>query len=103
MKGKGVTLPVISEGNNHTWHQFTIRSTHRDALMDHLKASGVSSAVYYPVPLHLHKPYAPFGAGQGSLPETERASLEVLSLPIHQHMTDEQARYVIESVAAFNQ
>ncbi len=101
MKAPGVTLPVVAAGNNHTWHQFTVRSSKRDPLMAYLKERGIASAVYYPVPLHLHKPYAGFGGGQGSLPETERAALEVLSLPVHQYLTAEQIQHVIASVNAF--
>lgn len=98
----GVTKPVTSPGNNNTWHQYTIRSTRRDELQAFLKEKEVDSMVYYPVPLHFHEPYKRFGRGMGSLPETERACLEVLSLPIHQHLMDEQVRFVAECVREFS-
>lgn len=96
-----LTLPTTSPGNNHTWHQYTVRSTRRDALQAHLKERGVDSMIYYPVPLHFHEPYRRFGGGEGSLPETERAAREVLSLPIHQHLSREQLTHVAESVREF--
>lgn len=100
MSNPAVTLPVVSSGNNHTWHQYTVRCSSRDDLQAHLKAREVDSMIYYPVPLHFHDPYRRYTPEQG-LPETERAAREVLSLPIHPHMTGEQASWVAESVRAF--
>lgn len=97
----GVTLPLRSPGNNHTWHQFTIRSSRRDDLQAFLKEREIDSMIYYPVPLHFHAPYRRYGEGEGSLPETERAAREVLSLPIHPHLTDEQVSWVSRSVSEF--
>jgi dTDP-4-amino-4,6-dideoxygalactose transaminase len=97
----GVQLPTTSEGNNNTWHQFSIRSERRDDLQAHLKEQGVDSMIYYPVPLHFHEPYKRFGNGAGSLPETERAANEILNLPIHQHLSDEQVRHVVEAIRKF--
>ena len=95
---EGLTLPTILPGNETTWHQYAVLTPHRDALMAHLKEAGVDSMIYYPVPLHYHAPYAPFGAGEGSLPETERVCREILCLPIHSHLSDAAARHVAESV-----
>jgi dTDP-4-amino-4,6-dideoxygalactose transaminase len=69
--------------------------------MTHLKEHEIDSAIYYPVPLHLHAPYRKFGSGEGSLPITERACRECLSLPIHPHLNDEQARFVARTVSQF--
>ncbi len=101
LSGSGLGLPRIYEGNNCTWHQFTIRSDRRDELMAFLKEREVDSGIYYPVPIHLHAPYAAYGHGAGSLPVTERVSRECLSLPVHPHLTDEQADWVVESTQAF--
>lgn len=96
-----LTPPTLIEGNESTWHQFAILTPHRDALMAHLKEAGVDSMIYYPVPLHFHAPYAEFGAGKGSLPNTERVCQEVLCLPIHSHLSDEAAHHVAQTVASF--
>ena len=96
----GLQLPIVSEGNSMTWHQFSVLSDDRDALQAHLKERGVDSMVYYPVPIHHHAPYARFGSGQGSLPVTESVSRRILALPVHPHLSDEAARYVAESVRA---
>lgn len=102
LAGTDVKVPITLPGNNHTWHQYTIRSTRRDKLQAHLKQLEVDSMIYYPVPLHYHEPYKFLGFAPGSLPETERAALEVLSLPIHQHLTDEQVDFVVQSIREFS-
>ncbi|MEZ0325639.1 MAG: DegT/DnrJ/EryC1/StrS family aminotransferase [Fimbriimonas sp.] len=95
---EGLQLPVTLTGNNNTWHQYPVRVQDREAVMAELKEQGVDSMVYYPVPLHFHAPYARFGGGEGSLPETERAAREILNLPIHPHLSPDQARHVVKSV-----
>ncbi len=96
----GLTLPITSPGNNHTFHQFTVKSAKRDELQAHLKEQGVPSMIYYPVPIHHHKPYLEF-APSWNLNATEEVSKQVLSLPIHPHLTDEQVHHVIGSVQSF--
>ncbi|MBS1709029.1 MAG: DegT/DnrJ/EryC1/StrS family aminotransferase [Armatimonadetes bacterium] len=101
LAGLPIHLPVTSPGNHHTWHQFSVRTPDRDALMAHLKEREIDSAIYYPVPLHLHEPYAHFGHGKGSLPVTEEVSDQVLCLPIHQNLADDQVAWVVESIRSF--
>jgi len=96
-----VVLPLISEGNNHTWHQFSIRTDRRDALQAFLKEQEVDSMIYYPVPIHFHTPYERFGKGLGSLPETEKAAKEILNLPIHPHLSDEQVHFAAGQIREF--
>ena len=100
LKGTSVALPQTLAGNNNTRHQFTIRTARRDELQAHLKEREVDSMIYYPVPIHFHSPYAHL-AQRGSLPVTERVSLECLSLPIHQHLSEEQVQFAAECVRAF--
>lgn len=101
LKGSDVLLPVISEGNNTTWHQYSILTDRRDALQAFLKERQVDSMVYYPVPIHFHEPYKKFGQGAGSLPVTEDVSNRILNLPIHPHLTDEQVRHAARCVREF--
>jgi dTDP-4-amino-4,6-dideoxygalactose transaminase len=101
LAGANLVLPIVSSGNNHTWHQFAIRTERRDDLIRHLKEREVDAMIYYPVPLHFHSPYERFGNGAGSLPETERTAREILNLPIHPHLSDEQAHWVADSILAF--
>jgi dTDP-4-amino-4,6-dideoxygalactose transaminase len=99
----GICLPVCHPENVHTYHQFTIRVPHgkRDALRAFLTERGVASGIFYPYPLHLEEAYLPYGGKPGDYPESERACVEVLSLPVIPELTSEQRDYVVESIRAF--
>lgn len=97
-KNTDVIAPITAAGNDHVWHQYTIRHPKRDELMQHLQNAGIGCAIFYPVPLHLHEPYADFSNGEGSLPITEQVCRECLSIPVHQHMTDSEVEYVAETI-----
>jgi len=98
---EGIHLPKLHPGNNHTWHQFTVRTSRRDELQAFLKEREIDSMIYYPVPLHLHQPYARFSGAPGSLGVTEEVSRQVLSLPVHQHLSEAQIEHVVASIRAF--
>jgi dTDP-4-amino-4,6-dideoxygalactose transaminase len=66
----------------HVYHLFVVRHAERDALRARLARDGIGTLVHYPVPVHLQPAYRDLTAGVGSLPETERAAAEVLSLPL---------------------
>jgi dTDP-4-amino-4,6-dideoxygalactose transaminase len=96
-------LPQVARGCQSVWNQYTIRvpGGRRDALVAHLAAQKVGSAVYYPVPLHLQKCFAELGCQPGSLPVTEQAAAEVLSLPIYAELTMQEQDRVIQALAEF--
>lgn len=96
-----ISKPSTLPGNNNTWHQYSVRTPRRDELQAFLKERGVDSMIYYPVPLHYHRPYAHLANGEGSLPHTELVAKQILNLPMHQHLSDDQVRYVGEQVAEF--
>ena len=96
-----VELPTTLNGNTHTYHQFTIRHPRRDQLQGYLKECEVGSGIYYPAGLHQQEAYACYGYREGDFPETEKACREVLSLPIHAHLSEDQVRFAAESVAQF--
>jgi dTDP-4-amino-4,6-dideoxygalactose transaminase len=96
-------LPLVRPYNYHVYHQFTVRTAQRDALREFLRERGVESAVYYPLPLHLQPAYRFLGYCEGDLPHAERASQEVLSLPIHSELTEDQIALVAQSILEFAQ
>jgi dTDP-4-amino-4,6-dideoxygalactose transaminase len=96
-----VRPPVVDPANEHIFHQYTVRAERRDELQAHLKRAGIGSAVYYPVPLHLQNCFRHLGYGPGRLPVTERASREVLSLPVYPELEPAQLDYVIETIRGF--
>ena len=97
----GITPPAVDPANEHVFHQYTIRSSRRDALQAHLKTLGIGSKVYYPGPLHLQPCFAPLGYRAGQFPEAERASLEVLSLPMYPELSDQACETVISAIRGF--
>jgi dTDP-4-amino-4,6-dideoxygalactose transaminase len=97
----GVAPPLIPEGYEHVFHQYTIRVERRDALVQILNERKIGSAVYYPVPLHLQPLYAPLGHKAGDFPHAEHAALEVLSLPMFPELRSEQIVRVAEAVTEF--
>lgn len=98
---KRLILPRHDDGNYHVFHQFTIRHPRRDALLAYLKANEVVSDIYYPRPLHLQPAYAYLGYQEGDFPLAERAAREVLSLPIHPELSEEQIAYVADLIRCF--
>jgi len=100
--GTDITPPyVLPETTYHNYHQYTVRSQRRDALMTYLTEHGVRSAIYYPSPLHIQKAYEHLGYKEGDFPEAEKACKEVLSLPIHPHLSREQVEYAADVVCHF--
>ena len=97
----GIDLPATRPGANHTWHLFVVRSGARDALKAWLDGQGIDTKVHYPVPPHATPVYRELGIRPGDLPVTERMASEILSLPLFEGMTAEQADRVIEALNAF--
>lgn len=97
-----VQTPVRAPYSTHVFHQYTLRVAEgRDALQAHLAKAQISSAVYYPVPLHLQDAYRTFGYSEGDFPVTEQLSREVLSLPIHTELRPEIQDYIIAHIKSF--
>ncbi len=96
-----VTTPFVDPANTSIYNQYTIRVSKRDDLQASLRAAGIGNSVYYPLPLHLQNCFAYLGYKDGQFPESERASKEVLSLPIYPELTRSQLDEVIGAVRTF--
>ncbi|MEK7746409.1 MAG: DegT/DnrJ/EryC1/StrS family aminotransferase, partial [Elusimicrobiota bacterium] len=93
--------PRDRAGSRQVYHVFTVRSPERDALGAHLKGAGIGTGVYYPVPLHLQPAFASWGHAPGDFPVSERASREVLALPMFPGLGARGARRVCREVRRF--
>jgi dTDP-4-amino-4,6-dideoxygalactose transaminase len=96
-----LATPWIDPANTSIYNQYTVRVPRREALQAHLKERGIGSNVYYPLPLHLQPCFAYLGYREGQCPEAEKASREVLSLPVYPELTTSQLDEVIAAVRAF--
>jgi len=101
LPGLPVQTPYERPGTRHVYHQYTIRAPRRDELQANLKEQGIGTMLYYPVPLHRLPLYAELGYNEGSLPESERAASEVISLPMYPEMTDEQVQEIASAIREF--
>lgn len=95
-----VATPVRRQGRSSAWAQYTVKVDHerREAIATKMKQAGIPTAVYYPLPMHLQSAYRPYGGGEGSLPISERLSGQVLSLPMHPFLKDEEIDRVTSSL-----
>jgi len=87
--------------NYHTYHQYVIRAQARNQLQAFLKERGISTAVYYPLPLHLQKCFSYLGYKEGDFPQSEKAASQVLALPIYPELTQGQQDYIVASIKDF--
>jgi dTDP-4-amino-4,6-dideoxygalactose transaminase len=96
---ESVSLPEDAPG--HIYNQFVVRSPHRDRLQAFLRARGVETEVYYPMPLHLQECFRGLGYRRGNFPQAEIAACESLALPVYPELTEEQQRYVVHQIRRF--
>ena len=96
-----LSVPTVIPGGVSTWAQYVVEHRHRDGLADHLRAAGVPTAVYYPVPMHLQGPYAAFSRGPCGLPVSEAKAKTVLALPMHPYLTPQVQDTIVAAVRAF--
>ncbi|MFM7053639.1 MAG: DegT/DnrJ/EryC1/StrS family aminotransferase [Bacteroidota bacterium] len=98
-----VTIPAREKSSTHVFHQYTLvlHGKDRNAMKDFLASKGVPAMIYYPVPLHLQKAYTDPRYREGDFPITERLCANVISLPMHTEMNDEQLAYITSCVLEF--
>jgi UDP-2-acetamido-2-deoxy-ribo-hexuluronate aminotransferase len=91
-------VPEVATGNTHVYAQYTIRVPERDRVAERMKKQGIPTAVYYPKCLHEQPVFAQSGQKWGELPVAEAASREVLSLPMHPFLTQEEQDEVVNAI-----
>lgn len=95
---QGVITPSVGPGVTHVYHQYTLRVNRRDELVEALRERGVGTGVYYPIPVHRQRPFVELGYGDQRFPVAERLCAEVVSIPVHPSLTDDEVGQVIAAV-----
>jgi dTDP-4-amino-4,6-dideoxygalactose transaminase len=93
-----VTTPYESPDVRHVYHLYVIRARDRDRLLPELKRRGISAGIHYPIPVHRQPACLKRGYADVSLPNTERAANEIVSLPMYPELNHEQIEYVTQAV-----
>ncbi|MDI3508698.1 MAG: hypothetical protein PWP48_1956 [Clostridiales bacterium] len=98
LKDTGVTVPYTAPYAKHIYHQYVIQCDDRDGLAAALKAKGVATGVYYPLPLHLQDAYKDLGYKRGDMPYAEAACDRVLAMPMYPELERHQIEYVADAI-----
>ena len=93
-------MPTVPDGYTSVWAQYTIRVSggRRAAFADAVKADGVPTAIYYPIPLHRQQAYKQFPVGKAGLAVSDKLADEVISLPMHAYLEPDTQDRIIEAV-----
>jgi len=94
-------LPSTPEGRGHVYNQFVIRVPRREELRAYLDSQGIPTDVYYPSPLHVQPAFSYLGYEHGSFPEAEKASTEVLALPVYPELSRQDQERVVATISDF--
>lgn len=101
IENKEIILPVEANYAKHVYHLFVIRHPRRDELQKYLDNAGIQTLIHYPLPAHLQKAYFHLNLPAGSLPATEKAMSEILSLPMFPELKQNEIDYVIQTINSF--
>jgi dTDP-4-amino-4,6-dideoxygalactose transaminase len=97
-EGGALRLPVTRAWAQHVFHIFAIRALHRDAVMAGFRARGIETRVHYPTPIHLMDRFRGLGYSAGDFPEAEKASREMISIPVHSELDTAEIATVADAL-----
>jgi len=96
-----ISCPQVPDNCEPIWHLYVIRYAQRDELRQYLQEEGIQTGLHYPKPLHLQPAYESLGLGRGSFPEAEKATGEILSLPMFPFITEAEIQAVVDAIGRF--
>ncbi len=101
LKNLGVITPAVLDSTSPVFYLYVIRASRRDNLKKYLGEKGISAIIHYPLPIHLQPVYKELGYKEGDFPETEKASQEILSIPIFPELEEDEIKYISQSIIDF--
>jgi len=96
-----ITIPSRDDNVRHVYHLYIVQAKDRDRLYAYLLENGVETKIHYPIPLHLQRASESLGYKEGDFPVCEAQCKSIITLPVHQHLTDDQINYVIDKIRQF--
>ncbi len=99
--GDYITIPPRKSNVKQVFHTYVIQVKDRDRLYQHLLGNEIEAKIHYPIPIHLQKASKYLGYKKGDFPVCEAQTRSIITLPVHQHLTDQQLAYVIDSIGRF--
>lgn len=100
-KLKGVKTPCINDNSYSSYHLYVLQSDFREELINYLNSNGISTGVYYPIPLHMQKAFEYLNYKVGSLPNSEYLAKKTMAIPAHEMLTKKEINYIIEKINSF--
>jgi dTDP-4-amino-4,6-dideoxygalactose transaminase len=100
LKGK-VVLPKRDPKETHVYHLYQFHAQNRDGLLKFLQGRGIEAKVHYPIPLHLQPASRPLGCKKGDFPMAEADAAATITLPVHQHLTPDEIRFMVASIEEY--
>ena len=102
LKGLGIKTPLVAKYTTHIYHQYILRLEGSSRkLIEHLRSQGIDARVYYPLPLHLQKCFKYLGYKKGDFPESEKAAIQTLAIPVYPDLTRQELDYIIRSIRGY--
>lgn len=101
LKNIPLTLPKEIDGRKHVYHLYVVRAEERDSLREYLNDRGIGTGIHYKIPIHLQEACNRYNYKPGDFPEVERASKEILSLPMYPELRDEDINYITDAIRKF--
>ncbi len=102
--GLDVKTPFVTGYTTHIYHQYVLRLNYSSSkLINHLRNKGIDVRVFYPVPLHLQKCFKSLGYRKGDFPESEKAAIQTLAIPVYPDLTGQELDYIVGSIREFLQ
>jgi len=96
-----ITIPPRKNNVKQVYHTYVIQAKQRDKLFAYLTHNGIEAKVHYPIPIHLQQASRYLGYNEGDFPVCEAQAKSIITLPVHQHLTDDEITYVIDNIRKF--